>query len=82
MDDTARDSPHVAVDGVKLRHARKIAGLTQAGLADAAGISAVYISRIESGALRVTPPVYAKLCDALGVTDRTTLMAQPAPPTP
>jgi transcriptional regulator with XRE-family HTH domain len=77
MEDTARDSPHIAVDGAKLRNARRLARLTQTALADAAKVSAVYISRIESGALRVSPPVYGRLCDALGVTDPAALMAQP-----
>jgi transcriptional regulator with XRE-family HTH domain len=84
MAPTQRDSSHVTIDGAKLRRHRQLAGKGVTVLAGLAGISQSYLSQIEAGDRpRVSPEVYARLCDALGVTDRTTLMAQPpAPPTP
>lgn len=73
-----RDSPGIAIDGAKVKHARYLAGLDQVPLAKRAGLSQSYLSAIETGArTRVSASAYARLCDALGVTDRTTLMAQP-----
>lgn len=75
-----RDSPPVAVaiDGAKLKQARYMAGLDQVPLAQRAGVSQSYISAIESGArTRVSASIYARICDALGVTDRTALMTDP-----
>lgn len=53
-------------------------------LARRVGISHTYLSHLERGMrTRVSPAVYGRICDALGITDRTTLMAQPpAPPEP
>lgn len=84
MDQAERASPHVAVDGTLLRRHRHLRGLSQGGLGDLAGVSPTLISKIENGRrLHIQPETYAKLCDALGVTDRTELMATPpAPPTP
>ena len=75
-----RESPNVAIDGAKLRHARHLAGLGQTPLATKAGVSQSYISAIEDGTrTRVSPEIYARLCDALDITDRTTLMTEPTP---
>lgn len=66
----------VAIDRTELRRRRHLLGESQAQFAERAGISAGYISLIESGQrLTVSPPVFARICDALGAADRTELMA-------
>jgi transcriptional regulator with XRE-family HTH domain len=73
-----RRSRNVAIDGGKITDARVAAGLTQRQLAAKAGMSQSYISGIELGErLRMRPLPYARLCDALGIADRTYLMAKP-----
>lgn len=77
-----RRSRNVAIDGGKVAEARAAAGLTQTQLAAKARISQSYLSDIELGERRMRHALYDRLCDALGVTDRTTLMADPpTPPT-
>lgn len=66
----------VRIDRRKLRSLRQISGLSQLELADRAGVSFGYVGHLERGTrLRVSPGVLADLCDALGVQDRTELMA-------
>lgn len=66
----------VAVDRMKLRLRRKLHGDNQAQLAERADISPGYLSLIESGQRpTVSPAVFARICDALDVEDRTELMA-------
>ncbi len=48
--------------------ARREAGLTQAGLAEAANIDRVTVARIEAGALTPSVSVALRIADALGVT--------------
>jgi transcriptional regulator with XRE-family HTH domain len=65
----------VRIDGNRVRRLRQVAGKTQGQLAEAAGISTVYVSFIESGRRStIGPAVFVRLCDALGVDDRETLM--------
>jgi transcriptional regulator with XRE-family HTH domain len=72
----ADDSPMVRIDRRKLRSLRQTSGLSQLELADKVGISFGYLGHLERGTrLRVSPRVLALLCDALGVQDRTELMA-------
>lgn len=72
---SATEPPGVAVDGTAVRQKRKLSGLTMAGLAQLADISAPYISHIELGRRKtISPPVFARICDALGVEDRRELM--------
>lgn len=67
----------VHIDRVELRRRRKLSGLSYAGLAAKAGISFGYVGQLERGnRLTVSPPVFARLCDALGVQDRTKLLAK------
>ena len=54
--------------GGHVRRARLRAGLTQAGLAEAAGISDETVSRIERGAYEPAVSTMVALADALGVT--------------
>jgi transcriptional regulator with XRE-family HTH domain len=75
-DTEQRSSPHVAVNAPELRRRRHLGGYNMAEFADLCGLSAGYISLIESGARpTVSPGVYVRICDALGVDDRTQLMA-------
>lgn len=70
------DSPMVQIDRVKLRLLRQLNGFTYADLAKKAGISFGYVGQLERGQrLAVSPPVYVRLCNALGVQDRTELLA-------
>jgi transcriptional regulator with XRE-family HTH domain len=78
MAPTQRDSSRVAIDGAKVRRTRQLQGTDLTLLASRAGISQSYLSQIESGQrLRLGAALFAQLCDALEVTDRTTLMATP-----
>jgi transcriptional regulator with XRE-family HTH domain len=56
-----------ALVGTRLRERRLAAGLKQADLAAAAGVSASYLNLIEHNRRNVTPPVLARLAAALGV---------------
>lgn len=70
MTDTARvvSSASVEIDHQKLRELRQDLGLLQGELGKRAGLSAGYISQLEIGARnRVSPPVFARLCDALKI---------------
>lgn len=60
----------VEVDGPAIRMIRKLRGLDMSTLASQAGISANYLSRLETGTRRrVRPSVYAALRRHLGATD-------------
>lgn len=66
----------VRIDRRKLRTLRQIKGLNQIELAQLAGISFGYLGHLERGTrLRISPNVLVRLCDALGVQDRTELLA-------
>lgn len=76
---TAVEPANVAIDGQKLRRTRKLRGLTGVALAEKAGISFGYLGQVERGVrLNVGPPVFIRLCDALGlaVDERSTLIRQ------
>ena len=71
-----RASPDVPIDRHQLRQLRHLNGLTQEALAKAADVTGGYIAHLENGhRTHVSPGVFARLCDALGVTDRTKLIA-------
>jgi len=53
--------------GRRLRHLRRLAGLTQAGLAEAAGVSLEHCNKIERGAAAPSLAVVETLCRGLGV---------------
>jgi transcriptional regulator with XRE-family HTH domain len=60
----------VEVDGPAIRAIRKLQGLDMSELANQAGITANYLSRIETGTRRrVRPSVYAAIRRHLGATD-------------
>lgn len=72
----ADESPMVRIERRKLRKLRQASGMNQVELADRAGISFGYLGHLERGTRqRVSPDVLRRLCDALGVQDRTELMA-------
>ncbi len=51
----------------KIRHERQRAGLTQAQLAEAIGVTRITISHIETGKFELKISMLEKICDALGV---------------
>ncbi|WBP89471.1 helix-turn-helix domain-containing protein [Kitasatospora cathayae] len=60
----------VEVDGPAIRRIRKHAGVDMSTLAEQVGITANYLSRIETGTRRrVRPSVYAALRRHLGAAD-------------
>lgn len=68
----------IAINGAALRHIRRITGVGVNVLAGEIGVSAPFISMIESGRRpRVSPEVFASLCSALLIEDRRALMARP-----
>jgi transcriptional regulator with XRE-family HTH domain len=68
---TVVSSASVEIDPQKLRELRQDLGLLQGELGKRAGLSAGYISQLEIGArTRVSPPVFAKLCDALKIPQK------------
>lgn len=63
------------IDGAKVRELRKLSGKTVTVLADTCEITSQYLSMIERGDRpTVSPAVFARICDALGVTDRRQLL--------
>jgi transcriptional regulator with XRE-family HTH domain len=60
----------VEVNGAAIRRIRKLAGTDMPDLATQVGITASYLSRIETGSRRrVRPSVYGALRTALSATD-------------
>lgn len=64
------NSAGVAVDGPAMRRRRELMGLTVADLAPLCYITPGYISHIELGNRRPSPPVFARICDALGIAEQ------------
>ncbi len=61
----------VAALGRRLRHLRRVAGLTQAVLAERAGVSLEHLNKIERGAAAPSLAVVEALCRTLGVEPAT-----------
>lgn len=73
----------VDIDGAKLRELRKFNGDSLSTFAARAGITFQYLSQLELGTRRrVSPPTFAKICDALGITDRRQMTTSIGPPAP
>lgn len=73
-------SADVAIDGAKLRELRQEQGYTQRALADKCGMNNAYLSQLENGhRLRVSPPLFVRLCNALKIEpeDRRILRKRP-----
>lgn len=64
-----RASFGIDVDGPRLRKLRKERGKSVSRLAAEAGISHQFLSFIEHGARRPLPPVFDRICTALGIDD-------------
>lgn len=66
--------PNVLIDGDELRERRKLAGYTLVQFAEIVGITYQYVSQIErgerDGKRAVSPPVFVRICDALGIAEQ------------
>ena len=68
----------VEVNGYALRELRIRSGLGVMDLANQVGVKRPYIAKIELGhSRRVSPKVYTALLEALSITDRRVLLANP-----
>lgn len=68
------------IDGAAMREFRILAGYSIRRLAEHVGCSRPYISMLETRDDRTcSPELFAKICDALGLKDRTVLLRQPKP---
>ncbi|HLL68849.1 MAG TPA: helix-turn-helix transcriptional regulator [Micromonosporaceae bacterium] len=62
------DPSGVEIDGAKVRQLRKLAGATITTFAQQAALSTQYVSQLERGVRQnVSPPAFARICNALGV---------------
>ncbi len=59
----------VEIDGARLRELRKLQGDTLKGFAAKCRISFTFLSQIERGDRNATPPVFVRICDALGIAE-------------
>lgn len=68
---------NVEINGAALRELRKLAGFSITALAEKVGCSFQYLSQLETEPERAcSPALYAKICKALRLTDRTVLLRQ------
>ncbi len=63
------DTAGVAIDGAKLRIRRQLSGQTLAGFAQLCDATESYISHIERGVRRPSPPMYVRICNALDIPE-------------
>lgn len=68
--------------GKRLSHARLQRNLTQAALAEEAGISKRTVERLESGEVSARLSAFLRVCRVLGLIDAVEAMIPPANPTP
>lgn len=71
----------VQIAGGEVRRLRKLLGDNLVTFAPKVGITFQYLSQVETGVrTHVSPSVFARICDALGVDpkDRESLVARPA----
>ncbi len=57
-------------NGAAIRYHRQVAGWTLAVLSQRAKVSASYLSKLENGAAKATPPVLRRIADALDLSVR------------
>jgi transcriptional regulator with XRE-family HTH domain len=70
--------PSVEVNGFAYREIRIRSGIDPGPCADQAGISRPHLVKIERGQrIRVTPSTFAGLMNALGISDRRAILANP-----
>ena len=65
--------------GRRLRHLRRLAGLTQVALAEASGVSLEHLNKIERGAAAPSLAVVESLCRALAVEPAVLFLFTPGP---
>lgn len=69
---------NVEINGPALRHLRKLSGHNVTEFADLVECSFQYLSQLETGARLVcSPALFARICDALRLADRTVLLREP-----
>lgn len=69
----------VPIAGGRVRELRQLLGDNLVAFAPKAQITFQYLSQIERGDRKfVSPEVFVRICDALGVDDRTQLLAKTA----
>lgn len=76
---TMATNTHAITVGRNIRFLRLRAGLTQAGLAETAGIGQTYVGQIERAEKNVSLEVLGEIAAALGVT-MADLLRTPPPP--
>jgi transcriptional regulator with XRE-family HTH domain len=75
MTEAPRTTANVKVNIARMRRRRHLQGLNQTQLAKTINVDKSYISIVESGKRRnVSPEVFARWCDALGVENREELI--------
>ncbi len=75
MEQNNKDSPGVKINRHELKRQRHLNGYTRIKLAELSNLSPSYIGLIERGArTTISPPAFARLCDALNITDRNELI--------
>ena len=55
--------------GQRIKKARLSKGLTQDNLAESLNVSVAYLSRIETGSIRINLPRLNEICNLLGITE-------------
>lgn len=71
-------SVNAEIDKHVLRELRKLTGHSVKSLAEEVGCSAAYISILENKDDRTcSPEIFAKICDALRLDDRSVLLRKP-----
>lgn len=66
---------NVEIDGAALRELRKLSGYSITALAGKIGCSFQYLSQLETDPDRAcSPGLYARICKALRLSDRTVLL--------
>jgi transcriptional regulator with XRE-family HTH domain len=74
-----REHPSPEIDGPLLRRMRKIAGMSASELARRVEVAPTYMAAIERGDRpTISPALYARICDAMGIVDRTELLRKVA----
>ena len=70
----------VEIDGPRLRELRKQRGETLQAFADRCGISFGYLGQVERSARLVSPPMFVRICDGLGLgeSERPTMLVRSA----
>lgn len=59
--------PGVDINGALLRELRQLSGDTLKAFAPKCGIGFKFLSEVELGKKRVSPPTFARICDALEI---------------